>query len=278
MPIKLGASDVTLKVGSQDVTAYLGAEVVSLDPDAASYLASVEEADGESLEPAVRAAIADFIEGCKSDGIWDAIDHCCVLAGARTIAGAIKPLKGTAPSQNAFEAADYDRKTGLIGSTANTKYLDTNVNGNTFTQDDFHMSLRVSAAPASNSYWLMGAGFTGTGASEIFTSGGIYQWRNQSGSSDTFAAAADTIADFVGSSRSESTEFAMRAGTLSRDPSSSRPSDAPFNGNIYVFRTLSLSSLFYPGRIAWYSLGSDVDLALLRTRVNTLLSDIGSAI
>ena len=249
------------------------------DADALAYVLSVEEADGQRLESNVTLAIDNFVKGLKSDATWDDIDHCCVLAGARTIAGAIKPLKGTAPSQNAFETADYDRKTGLLGSTANTKYLDTNVNGNTFTQDDFHMSLRVSAVPASSTYWLMGAGFTSSGASEIFTSGGGYLFRNQSGTSDGLSpTASDTIADFIGSSRSVSANFAMRVGTLSRDPGSSRASQAPFNGNIYVFRTLSLSTLFYPGRIAWYSLGSAVDMALLRTRVNTLLSDIGSAI
>jgi len=249
------------------------------DADALAYVLSVEEADGQRLESNVTLAIDNFVKGLKSDATWDDIDHCCVLAGARTIAGAIKPLKGTAPSQNAFETADYDRQTGLLGSTANTKYLDTNVNGNTFTQDDFHMSLRVSAVPASSTYWLMGAGFTSSGASEIFTSGGGYLFRNQSGTSDGLSPTApDTIADFIGSSRSESTNFAMRVGTLSRDPGSSRASQVPFNGNIYLFRTLSLSSLFYPGRIAWYSLGSAVDMDLLRTRVNTLLSDIGSAI
>ena len=72
----------------------------SLDRDAAVYLNAVAVADGEQLEPAVRKAINDFVNGCKQDGIWDAIKASCILAGARTLAGALVPLVGTAPTNN----------------------------------------------------------------------------------------------------------------------------------------------------------------------------------
>jgi len=56
----------------------------NLDADARQYIINVEEQDGQPLESGVRAAINDFVVGCKTDGIWDAIKASCILAGART--------------------------------------------------------------------------------------------------------------------------------------------------------------------------------------------------
>ena len=42
------------------------------DPDALAYLNAVEEADTQSLESSVKAAINSFVVGCKADGIWTA--------------------------------------------------------------------------------------------------------------------------------------------------------------------------------------------------------------
>ena len=91
------------------------------DPDAQTYLAAVETADGQAIEGDVALAINDFVVGCKDDGIWDAIKASCILAGARTLAGALVPLVGTAPDNGSagfyqFVEADYDRKLGLQGS------------------------------------------------------------------------------------------------------------------------------------------------------------------
>jgi len=61
------------------------------DPDAQAYITAVETADGQALETAVRTAINNFVVGCKADGIWNAIKASCILAGARTLAGALVP-------------------------------------------------------------------------------------------------------------------------------------------------------------------------------------------
>jgi len=63
------------------------------DPDALLYIAAVQAADGQPLEAGVRKAISDFVVGCKADGIWSAIKASCLLMGARTLAGALTPLK-----------------------------------------------------------------------------------------------------------------------------------------------------------------------------------------
>jgi hypothetical protein len=248
------------------------------DADARAYVAAVRTADGQPLESNVAKAIDNFVLGCKTDGTWDAITHCALLAGPRTIAGCCVALKGTAPTSNAFVAGDYNRKTGLIGSTANTKFLNTNVNNNTFAQDNFHMSVEVHTVQTSGSNLvMMGAGASGTGASEIFSSGNALQFRNQNGSAQSPGAATDTTTGLIGSTRSGSSTFTMRYGANSGG-AGTRTSAAPFNGTIHVFRTSSFSTLFSNARLRWYSMGANIDFALLRTRLITLYADIAAAI
>jgi hypothetical protein len=108
---------------------YIGTD----DPDAEAYIAAVEAADlaadptAEPLETATKVAIHSFVKGCKADGIWPAIKASCILAGARTLNGALVPLAGTAPTNFNFISGDYNRKTGLVGD-GSTKYLDSNRN------------------------------------------------------------------------------------------------------------------------------------------------------
>lgn len=246
------------------------------DADARTYVAAVRTADGQSLEPNVAKAIDDFVLGCKSDGTWSALSHCCLLAGPRTIAGCCVALKGTAPTSNAFVAGDYNRETGLKGSTANTKFLNTNVNHNTFTQDNFHMSVWVTEAAATGSYYHMGVGGGGAGSSEIAMFGGVSQFRNQNASLYG-TTRSDQTTGLWGSTRNNSSTFDIRTGA-NADTSGTRTSAAPAAGNIHIFRTSSFGTLFSPYRLAWYSMGTAVDLSLLRTRLTTYLSDIAVAI
>jgi len=45
-----------------------------LDPDAADYIAAVEEADGQAMEEAFKTAINEFVVGCKIDGVYAKFD------------------------------------------------------------------------------------------------------------------------------------------------------------------------------------------------------------
>jgi hypothetical protein len=106
---------------------------------------SVEAADGQALETATRMAINSFVKGCKADGIWPAIKASCILAGARTLTGALIPLVGSAPTNNGFIGigTDYVRKTGLVGN-GSTKYLDSNRANNADPQNSNHNACWVS--------------------------------------------------------------------------------------------------------------------------------------
>ena len=113
------------------------------DADATAYLTAVQAADGQVLEPAVRLAVNSFIKGCKADGIWTAIKASCILAGARTLTGALIPLVGTVPTNFNFVSGDYNRETGLVGD-GSTKYLDSNRANNADPQNSNHNTCWVS--------------------------------------------------------------------------------------------------------------------------------------
>ena len=66
------------------------------DPDALDYLSRLAAVEG-AVEVGIAMAVENFIKGCKADGIWDAIKASCLLCGARTLAGALVPLKNEGP-------------------------------------------------------------------------------------------------------------------------------------------------------------------------------------
>ena len=255
----------------------LGERAGGLDPDAKAYILAVEAADGQTLESGVKKAYNTFVKGCKSDGIWDAIKASCIMAGARTLSGALVPLKGTAPTNYNFVSGDYNRKTGLIGN-GTTKYLDSNRNNNADPQNSKHISAYRTEAPTGIS--------GGNGAGSL-----IGNITNQTGASwlfDNVSPSVDTIrcnstssvlnlqygagATFVGASRSSSSTISYRFGGSTT--SASNTSSAPSNENLVLYRFTNYSS----ARIAFYSIGESVDLAKLDSRVTTLMSDIATAV
>jgi hypothetical protein len=253
------------------------------DVDAATYIRSVENADGQTLEPAVKAAINAFVLGCKADGIWTAIKASCVLMGARTLSGALTPLVGSAPTNNNFVSGDYVRKTGLKGD-GSTKYLNSSRNNNADPQNSKHIAMFVTDAVTGGN--LMNSGPAGvSGRSGI---GFALAAPNQStaqislnnsapfdaGGNIASAAVSNTL---MGLSRSASGSFVARFN--SANTTVSQASTTPNNGNIAVYARPSSPVDFYNGsRLAFYSFGESLDLALLDTRVSALYTAIGAAI
>lgn len=150
--------------------------VFTYDTDAGNYIQAVEAADGQALESATRKAINDFVIGCKQDGIWDAIKASCILAGARTLAGALVPLVGTAPTNYNFVAGDYNRKTGLKGN-ATTKYLNSNRDNAADPQNSSSRCVFVTTALTSGS--LMGSEAGLAGDDYMTDNGGLMRYRSR---------------------------------------------------------------------------------------------------
>ena len=130
--------------------AFLGGLATSgggYDADAQAYITAVEAADGQSLETAVKDAYNAFFVGCKSDGIFSALKASCILAGARTVSGALVPLVSTmlSPTQNGTAGGwSYNRKTGLTGNGTDN-YLNSNRNNNADPQNNHHLAAYSSS-------------------------------------------------------------------------------------------------------------------------------------
>jgi hypothetical protein len=240
--------------------------VFTYDEDAGNYIQDVETADGQPLEPATRKAINNFVIGCKQDGIWTAIKASCILAGARTLAGALIPLAGTAPTNvgGLFVSGDYNRETGLVGD-GSTKYLDSNRNNNADPQDSKHIAVYSSSAINATAIGAVGAG---TGSTWIARDATATYVRINVSISSSVVESAPT--GFVGARRSSNSNTVRRANSVT-SPVITTASATPDNANIFIF-DLGNGASFSNARLAFYSIGESLDLARLDARVTDLIN------
>ena len=250
------------------------------EPEAVSYVAAVEAADGQELEFGVARAINDFVVGCKQDGIWDAIKASCILAGARTLAGALVPLVGTAPTNFNFVSGDYNRETGLKGN--GTKNLLSNYTLLASNSTNTHLSVFPTEALAANSEFA--GGMASTNLANGLT--GIYIDTNTSAvyyacwNINNYLGPVPSLNKIVGVSRSSSASFVARGGGVSSTISQAAVA-SPVNTGVRIFtRDIGGVAQTYgtPARLAFYSIGESLDLAALDTRVSNLITAIGAAI
>jgi hypothetical protein len=249
-----------------------------LDADAKTYINAVESADGQSLENEVKVAINNFVIGCKTDNIWGAIKASCILAGARTLSGALVPLVGTAPTNFNFVTGDYNRETGLKGN-ASTKRLNANRLDNVDPQNSKHISVYQTESEIRN---LTGSiAKTAISAVNVSTSSELLTFNNgrRFRLNSVAAVAIDTVSSlyFWGASRSGASAQVMRFNGA--NTSSSLTSSTPSSGAIGVFsRGGATISSPTDSRISFYSIGENIDLAKLDTRVSTLMTALAAAI
>lgn len=247
-----------------------------MDPDAAAYIAAVEAADTQALEERTKIAIDNFVLGCKADGIWSAIKASCILAGARTLAGALIPLAGTAPTNFNFVSGDYNRKTGLVGN-GSTKYLNSNRNSNADPQNSQHLSVFISvqSTGAVNGNFIAAGDFLTSGSSSLQTASSnanmFARSRNSMG-----AAFTAKVTGFFGKSRSTNASFNYRFSLVTATISST--SETSVNDNVFVFSGNAATPSPTNARLAFYSIGESLDLALLDARVTALINAFAAAI
>jgi hypothetical protein len=221
-------------------------------------------------------AINRFIAGCKTDGIYDDLNAACIMAGWDGLAGALTPLKGAAPTNNGFIASDYDR--GGIGITGDgTSYIDSNRADDADGDDDNHRAVYHSTG--GDNEGLIGVrtddGVTPFHGTHIFQSlaDGLIA-RSRSTTFATHSVNDGTATTFSGISRASSSGYVFRSQGTS--DSVSQNSDVSARGiNVRVFgRGHDLVQNLFGGAIAFYSIGSATDLALLDARVSTLMADL----
>jgi hypothetical protein len=254
-----------------------GRQVDAADPDALAYLAVVEAADTQALEPAVRLAVDAFVIGCKADGIWSAIKASCILAGARTLTGALVPLVGTAPTNNNFVSGDYNRKTGLVGD-GSTKYLNSNRNNNADPQNSKHLAAYISTTGNSLNMSYIATEFAegGSHISVSSTSASSLGLRSNSSGAIWPGSNSNTVG-FTGHSRASSAGVSTRANGVGA--TADITSETPLNRALTLYaRNASPPTNYSNARLAFYSIGESLDLALLDARITDLINAFGAAI
>jgi hypothetical protein len=288
MPIRRTSNRSSYDSGfyNPEVYSNVGSRVVGYDSDALVYINAVEAADGQALEGSVKDAYNTFVVGCKSDGIWSAIKASCIMAGARTLSGALVPLVGIAPSGFNLASGTYSRVNGLKGDGA-AMYLSSNRNNNADPQNSFHLSVWASTAatsainefPAYIGYDALGP--SKTGLSHIGrldnNSTSLYVRARMSAPAGEFDAVTNqgSATGFIALNRASSTTYTARAGRV--NTVFTRTSATAQSGNIGVFYAQNVST-HSNARIAFYSIGESLDLALLDTRVSGLMVAISGAI
>ena len=246
----------------------------TFDPDAASYLRAVEAADGQVLETPVKRAVDDFIKGCKADGIWDAIKASCILCGARTLAGALVPLVGTAPTNVAdgFVEGDYTRGGATPGLKGDgTSYLDSGRANDADPQNDNHLAAYQSQQQSgvyNNRYF---AGRQESASSYTLCGTGYF---NKSAAGTQFGDPIGLGLHAV--SRSSESEFTY-VNASGTPQTVSETSVEVTSVNNFLLWTYT-GSQFTDARLAFYSIGKSLDLALLDARVTALVTAIGAAV
>jgi hypothetical protein len=249
----------------------LGNGIDTETAEAFNYITRVEQVDGQPLEQAVKSAIIDFILGCKSDGLWPAIKASCILAGARTLDGALVPLVGAAPTNNNFVSGNYDRKTGLAGGTG--RHLNTNRPENADPQNSFHMSFFRGSGVQTNSFAIgarsTASVFTIMGSSTYVRNGliaGLPSYNNGD-------------AGFYGAVR-QSANLVIHRGPTEGNVAVNNSSQPPGNLSHFVgaYNNQGTAANSPSFRLSFYSIGESLDLALLDVRVTALMTALAAAI
>jgi hypothetical protein len=249
------------------------------DPDAQDFINRVIAADvaagnTSGLEVGVQDAYNTFFVGCKADGTFSALKASCILAGARTLSGALVPLLSSMPTPTPFNFndANYNRKAGLAGD-GSTKYLDSNRANNADPQNSKHLAVFVSTQTSAQNTTLIGQALA-TGSSHLTVNNAAPPTSYAARVNGPGVANIGTLTTgFVGLNRSASTGFLHRSGG-STSPELASISATPASGNILVFGGVN----FYAGRLTFYSIGESLSLALLDARVSTLMSALAAAI
>jgi hypothetical protein len=257
----------------------VGSRVVGYDSDALVYINAVEAADGQALEGSVKDAYNTFVVSCKSDGIWSAIKASCIMAGARTLSGALVPLVGVAPSGFNLASGTYSRVTGLKGDGA-AMYLNSNRLSSADPQDNRHLAVFVTTGDTkSSTAAYIGGGASGyagilrgpTNTLSFYVSNDLQSLvmsppqGDRTGLKSAVRSSATTISGRSGG------VVAFSGGIASRTDTSSR--------TINVFAQLYTSvSAYSNSRMSYYSIGEYLDLNKLDARVSGLMVAISGAI
>jgi hypothetical protein len=158
-----------------------------------------------------------------------------------------------------------------------TKYLNSNRTSNADPQNSFHVSVFRSTTGASKT--LAGTVNSPFDLIDTYGASGRLRVFLRSDTEVTSASSATSVSGFMGGSRTSSSTVELRLSSAT-ESFSGNSSSAPATYNIYIFARASVTTpqIHSDSRLAFYSIGESLDLALLDTRVTTLINAIAAAI
>jgi hypothetical protein len=122
--------------------------------------------------------------------------------------------------------------------------------------------------------WYMGAGvFQDGGTSLLGVTSTTADARSRNSTSDGFATLTAPL--LIGLSRNNSSNYIVRSGSSA---TFTRSSQTPFSANVEIYNSASSTGFFGTCRLAFYSIGESLDLALLDARVTRLIAEINFGI
>ena len=263
----------------------IGSQPLPTDADAIDYLARVKAADGAGVEVGVATAVDAFIRDAKELGVFSALKACCILAGSRTLAGALVPVVGDAPTNvaNGFVNGDFSRTAGLTGDGATT-YLDSGRAADADGQDDVHLSRYLTAAGTVAGFEVhIGARRTSGGgdlaSTQIgYSQGSVFNFLCARNEAQRVDVSGPQYTGFAGVTRSVNTEIDARIN--GSNSSAASTSESPPSIPYYVFARNQGGSTTGPSNatIAFYSIGTSLSLEDLDTAVTNLINRLKFAL
>lgn len=249
-----------------------GPHSLPIDPEASAYLSAVEAADGRALETPVRAAVNRFVLECKSDGIWSALKESTILCGARTLAGALTPLTGSALTNQNFVSADYSRSQGMRGGSSK-QFLFSGLT-TTYPQNSRSYGLWITSAPPTGNAFALFSAVTGASgnlrmSAASATATGAMRARNNG--LDVNTSLYPFSPGLYASTRSNSREQCHTFGSHSEWRNVS--SLAPTQSGVAAFISMDQTA-----RCAFLWMGEHVPLQTIEANISRLVQSIGNAV
>lgn len=237
----------------------------------------------DAFNTTLQAMVGDGSLGVSNNVLAQAaslIKASCFMQGARTLSGALVPLAADmpAPTNFNFVAGDYDRRTGLVGN-GSTKHLNGNYAISSTLSSNTHVSVFVSAVPTIASSLIEAFVLNGSVT-------GIYRDTSSASSfyscwtSSNYSGPSLSNGTLAGVSRDNGTTMVVRSNNTSQTLSRAVAATLPASHTPFIFARNSNGNpaLRTNARLAFYSMGEFIDLAILDARIAALSTAIQSAI
>lgn len=260
---------------------------------AAGNTSGLEMGVTDSVSTFLQDLVSDFYLGVSSNVISQAasvIKAMPIMAGARTLDGALTPVVGPSPTNgtgttNMFTSGNYNRKTG-VKTNKDNKYIRTNYNNNADDKANRHIALwkGVAETGSTNGICLL-AGNVNAGSDSYFyhDAGGTANFRLNGVSyvnpTGTGSVASQPFATGFFGTNQLSTNRTVRVSGWSASSgnySTTQGAGNPVDANILI----GDPTTSFPTNcsIAFYSLGSSLSQPTLSSRVATLMAALAAAI